>query len=265
MNSKLSYQAFAAVARPSRCSRIFAANSQCARHFSRSAIAREEGSQAQEVVEATESEQEPTPRWKETPPAMKAPVRLRAAPGKKEYVVNSDPLLLDHFYIRFLGPEGDKMLSEETKWQAVTHKSFDQGRRGFNDRLGYLGKQIVGLQATLAQLENGPKRKPQADTFGREPFQHPALERVEILADNFRQRKLHSRHVGELAHRYGLHEVLRWLPWVPDNMALSGHNLILTHTLYAIVGAVAMEKGGLVANQVAREKILKPLGFFSKR
>lgn len=78
----------------------------------------------------------------------------------------------------------------------------------------FIGKQIVGLQATLAQLENGPKRKPQADTFGREPFQHPALERVEILADNFRQRKLHSRHVGELAHRYGLHEVLRWLPWV---------------------------------------------------
>lgn len=140
MNSKLSYKAFAAVARPSRCSRIFAANAQCARHFSRSAIAREEGSQAQEVVEATEFEQEPTPRWKETPPAMKAPVRLRAVPGKKEYVVNSDPLLLDHFYIRFLGPEGDKMLSEETKWQAVTHKSFDQGRRGFNDRLGYLGE-----------------------------------------------------------------------------------------------------------------------------
>lgn len=31
------------------------------------------------------------------------------------------------------------MLSDEVKWLAVTHKSFDQGRRGFNDRLAFLG------------------------------------------------------------------------------------------------------------------------------
>ncbi|KAI5279026.1 hypothetical protein KEM52_004553, partial [Ascosphaera acerosa] len=196
---------------------------------------------------------------------MKAPVRLRAKPGKKEFPVNVDPLLLDHFYIRFLGPGGDRVLSEETKWQAVTHKSFDQGRRGFNDRLGYLGKQIVGLQATLTQLEHGPRQKAAPDAFGRVPFEHPALDTVNLLAGSFRERRLHSRRVGELAQRYGLHEVLRWLPWVPDNMALSGQNLILTHTLYAIVGAVALEKGGALANQVAREKILRPLGFFSGR
>lgn len=38
-----------------------------------------------------------------------------------------------------LGEDGDKMLSEEVKWLAVTHKSFDQGRRGFNDRLAFVG------------------------------------------------------------------------------------------------------------------------------
>lgn len=53
--------------------------------------------------------------------------------------VNSDPEVLDRFYIRMLGNEGDKFLSEEVKWLAVTHKSFDQGRRGFNDRLAFLG------------------------------------------------------------------------------------------------------------------------------
>jgi large subunit ribosomal protein L15 len=31
--------------------------------------------------------------------------------------------------------------------------------------------------------------------------------------------------------------------------------------MYALVGAIALEKGGLVANQVARERILAPLGF----
>lgn len=38
-----------------------------------------------------------------------------------------------------LGEGGDKILSEEVKWLAVTHKSFDQGRRGFNDRLAFIG------------------------------------------------------------------------------------------------------------------------------
>jgi len=31
------------------------------------------------------------------------------------------------------------MLSEEVKWLAITHRSFDQGRRGFNDRLTNMG------------------------------------------------------------------------------------------------------------------------------
>lgn len=53
---------------------------------------------------------------------------------------NEDPAVLDQFYIRFLGREGAKLLSEEVKWLAVTHKSFDQGRRGFNDRLAFFGK-----------------------------------------------------------------------------------------------------------------------------
>lgn len=47
---------------------------------------------------------------------------------------------MDEFYRSLLGPNGDKMLSEEIKWLAVTHKSFDQGRRGYNDRLALLGK-----------------------------------------------------------------------------------------------------------------------------
>jgi large subunit ribosomal protein L15 len=55
------------------------------------------------------------------------------------FKVNEDPKRVDDAYKRMLGADGDKMLSEEVKWLAVTHKSFDHGRRGFNDRLAYLG------------------------------------------------------------------------------------------------------------------------------
>jgi large subunit ribosomal protein L15 len=40
----------------------------------------------------------------------------------------------------------------------------------------------------------------------------------------------------------------------------SGLEAVLTQTLYAIVGALALEKGGEVANKVVRERILTPLG-----
>ena len=79
-----------------------------------------------------------TPRWKATPPRMAAPFRSRL-PVDNRFHVNEDPKKLDRTYIRFLGKDGDKMLTEEVKWLAVTHKSFDHGRRGYNDRLAFLG------------------------------------------------------------------------------------------------------------------------------
>lgn len=81
------------------------------------------------------------PRWSQTPAGMKAPIQMDVAkkPENKVWAVNNDPKKLDDMYNRLLGPGGSKMLPEELKWLAVTHKSFDQGRRGFNDRLALMG------------------------------------------------------------------------------------------------------------------------------
>lgn len=46
----------------------------------------------------------------------------------------------------------------------------------------------------------------------------------------------------------------------PEDVSFSGRGLVLAHTMYAIVGAIALERGGLVANQVAQKRILEPLG-----
>lgn len=45
-----------------------------------------------------------------------------------------------------------------------------------------------------------------------------------------------------------------------NNLDASGIDVVLTTTLYAIIGAIALQKGGDVAAAVANEKILKPLG-----
>lgn len=46
-----------------------------------------------------------------------------------------------------------------------------------------------------------------------------------------------------------------------DNLQGSGQDAVLATSLYAIVGAIALERGGEAANKVTQQKILAPLGF----
>lgn len=94
------------------------------------------------AIASTEESGERLARWSQTPSGMKAALQLDRAkrPHNKIWAVNSSPERLDAMYVRLLGPRGDKVLPEELKWLAVTHKSFDQARRGFNDRLAMMGK-----------------------------------------------------------------------------------------------------------------------------
>lgn len=59
---------------------------------------------------------------------------------QKPFTVNEDPERLDAMYRRLLG--GDLGLSDEVKWQAITHKSFDHGWQPFNEKLVIFGECI---------------------------------------------------------------------------------------------------------------------------
>lgn len=45
-----------------------------------------------------------------------------------------------------------------------------------------------------------------------------------------------------------------------DNLKTSGIDVVMAQTLYSIIGAIALHRGGNVANRVTKEKILNPLG-----
>ncbi|KIW92484.1 uncharacterized protein Z519_06331 [Cladophialophora bantiana CBS 173.52] len=204
------------------------------------------------------------PRWSQTPPALKAPVRVRPPRIQTPLKINKDQRKLDDFYVRFLGRDGDKMLSEETKWLAVTNKSFDAGRRGFNDRLAFFGKRILELQCSLglisvADASRYPKSK-ELDPYGRQPFGHPATESVECLLGGAHHWFTSHKQLSTLAEQYGLPEVVRWHPRDPDRLQASGSELVYSQAILAIIGALALEQGGAVANQIAKEKVLVPLG-----
>lgn len=198
-----------------------------------------------------------------------APFRIRPQAKGGVFKVNEDPKRLDDVYVRMLGPGGEKVLGDEVKWLAVTHKSFDHGRRGFNDRLAYLGRRIVELQTSQA-LINSPQEtqwprdergQPINDEFGRKPYLHPALSGLQGLTDEAEGLVLNKSRLSQIAERYGLDKVTRWTPKRADNLQGSGIETVLMTSLYAIVGAIALERGGEVANKVVQDKILAPLGF----
>ncbi|KAL3423136.1 54S ribosomal protein L15, mitochondrial [Phlyctema vagabunda] len=202
------------------------------------------------------------PRWTYTPEKMMAPFGFRVKDPAKAYRANSDPVVLDSMYTKFLGRGGSRVLSDEIKWLAVTHKSFDQGRRGFNDRLAFFGRRILNLQATLALLESPVASQTQSleSDARREPFRHPDLDGLRNITDVQLSDILTKERLSGFAAQVGLPRVVRWKPKSPDNLSASGLDGVMTTTIYAIIGAIALQKGSAVAAQVARERVLKPLG-----
>lgn len=179
--------------------------------------------------------------------------------------------------------DGHKILTDEVKWLCVTHKSFDQGRRGFNERLAFLGKStdnlflrallisfisgrtIVDVQCLLGLLSAPESQlsvnaRTRADQYGRIPFEHASLASLENVQAQAKSSILDRKRVAQLASRYGMDGVVRWKPRQVQDLHTSGVDGVLRDVLYAVVGAIALQKGGDLAVQVAREKILQPLG-----
>ncbi|RYO73738.1 hypothetical protein DL762_010368 [Monosporascus cannonballus] len=230
--------------------------------FSTSSSFRDAAAGARDV--ATEIADDDLPRWSRTPPRMKAPFspHITKDPSRSRWKVNQDPKKLDEALNRVLGPHGERMLPDELKWLAVTHKSFDQGRRGFNDRLAFLGRQICAMEATQFILTSPsnyaePKEDPFADR--RTPYEDPLLRSLDNLSDNQPTDLFTHDKLAKVALDSGLVEVVRWKPRMPENIKGSGFNPIMAGAVYALVGAVALQHGGKVASRVVRERIMRKI------
>lgn len=50
----------------------------------------------------------------------------------------------------------------------------------------------------------------------------------------------------------------------PDSLQASGLEMVITQAVFAIVGAIALERGGGDANRIVREHVIGPLGVRAK-
>lgn len=144
------------------------------------------------------------------------------------------------------------------KWLATTHKSHEHGAQGFNSRLAYLGKRILDLQTSLALLSAPSPTSPNFPPS--EVYHHPALTNLENISPHNKSSTLHKSRLAALATQHGLDQVVRWKPKNAENLKQSGVEAVLAQTVFAIIGAVALQRGGEVAAKTARERVLAPLG-----
>lgn len=115
---------------------------------------------------------------------------------------------LDAMYVRFLGRGGELLLPHDIKWLAITHKSFDHGWQGSNDRLAFLGKRIVDVQISLALLS-----MPRLQTWDQEaPQETGLLQGLDNLSIESKSRIADKRRIAALARQAGIGEVMRWKP-----------------------------------------------------
>ncbi|KAH6665636.1 ribonuclease-III-like-domain-containing protein [Halenospora varia] len=230
---------------------------------SRTASIRQFASSASRREVQWDTDRAERPRWAATPESMKAPYPWKPRDPANEFHCNEDPDKLDRFYVKLLGRGGDALLTDEVKWLAITHKSFDQGRRGFNDRLAFFGRRILSLQTNMALVHSPIATQTQsrpARSDDREPFTHPALEGLANLSEVPMGQILTKERLANLATEWGMREIMRWKPRNTSNLNASGVEVVLNSCTYAIIGAIALQRGGAVAAEVAREKVLKPLG-----
>ncbi|KAF5013446.1 hypothetical protein FDECE_558 [Fusarium decemcellulare] len=214
------------------------------------------------TIEAEKTRAAPVPRWSRTPPAMKAPVQLDSAKNahNKAWTVNNDPKKLDQVYERLLGQGGSKLLPEELKWLAVTHKSFDQGRRGFNDRLALLGRMTLIMETTKSIVAKEPiPGSVVADEFERQPFEHPQLQSLDNLTLEGPRDVAGKDKLYLLAAEVGMIDVVRWKPRLTRKLMSSGVEVVLNGAILAIIGAITLQHGSTVASQVIQERILARL------
>lgn len=194
---------------------------------------------------------------------MKAPFPLDHARSahNKVWAVNNDPARLDAVYNKVLGPGGRNMLPEELKWLAVTHKSFDQGRRGFNDKLALMGRLTLVMEATKEIVSKAPlKGSRQTDSLGREkPFEHEQPASVDNLNVESPKDLVGKEKLFDFAFSMGLLDVVRWKPRLPRNLESSGVEVVLNGAVMAIIGAITLQHGSVVASKIVRERILARL------
>ncbi|EPS39958.1 hypothetical protein H072_6279 [Dactylellina haptotyla CBS 200.50] len=220
-------------------------------------------------------QQQPAPPQMATPPPgyrlnkITRPYVPVSTHQRVPFAVNESLEVLDEMYRKLLGEGGDKALTDEVKWQCVTHKSFDHGLQPYNTKLTFYGRRIAYLHTTLSIIHK-PATQSTSDTSFKTQSSEQAVTNDPSLSLNVIARgnpinrvssgsiawQLNNTNMFGVAQACGLVKCLRWKPRNPTNLTDSGVQKVAEDTIMAIVGAVALQRGGDAARRLMEDRIL---------
>ncbi|TGZ82667.1 hypothetical protein EX30DRAFT_137608 [Ascodesmis nigricans] len=204
--------------------------------------------------------------------------------NRTQFAVNEDIKKLNSVIDRLVGP--DHGLPDDLKWQIVTHKSFDHGRQPFNQKLAHFGRIVLQLHTAQAILEKPSKeRTPKPTTYkgingdifaAPEPFVHEDYKNLLGVKGGSVADPGRKQFLSEIIFNSGLLDVTRWKPAevsvvevcfiaIADNTQMgsvprmSANLGVGRESLLALIGALALHKGGDVAEKFVTQKILPNL------
>ncbi|KAM0231747.1 hypothetical protein ACHAPO_008327 [Fusarium lateritium] len=115
------------------------------------------------------------------------------------------------------------------------------------------------METTKSIVAKEPMGEPRQDVYNREPFIHPKLQSVDNLTIQGAKDIAGKTNLSALAADVGLIDVVRWKPKNVQKLKQSGVDVVLNGAIMAIIGAVTLQHGAVVASQVIRERILSRL------
>ncbi len=136
--------------------------------------------------------------------------------------------------------------------QMMTHKSFDHGKQGYNEKLAFIGRRVLYHHLAL-YIASRPSSS-QSAIEGKD---------IEVLTRDILRRTMEVKYsLGPLAVSLGIVPVMRWKPARESSLSQSGDAKVAAECLQAIVGASEMVRGGAFAKDFVDRTILPKLKIY---
>lgn len=142
---------------------------------------------------------------------------------------------------------GDKYgISDELALQVITHKSFGNGIKPFNEKLGVMGSKIMNLFFAKYVTSTKTPNEMTINGLNLDPLGSPMAKELTARLSN-----------GLFAKQNQLNTIMFWKSFNHDlSFESSGELRISAQMIYALVGAVTFTHGKQVAEQFLHEKFL---------
>lgn len=137
-------------------------------------------------------------------------------------------------------------ISDELALQVLTHKSFGNGIKPYNEKLSAMGSKVLNLYLSKYVIDHPTKNENAIDG-----------KNLDVLGTPISRSLADRKAVGLFAKAAKLNSVMFWNSYNTGvGFESSGEMKVSAQMVYALVGAVAFQHGKSTAEEFIKEKLI---------